>query len=261
MKKIILVTLTVLASINLYSQRIIKDLSAEAMEKRMVFLAWGEFRPNANRILGIPTNPAYYEAWVFRRDNRRYRRGPDIRPLKAGGEEQKRMVKLVGIESASDKSKNETEELKNDNLIEISHITEITTDVDPLYTLYYKNTLRNLNLSNTIFFKLQYYGNIDVQIEEELMESLMNKHKVLHEKYELIKKTDMPRGKRFLAYHDLMLELRELEKRIYIAINKIEKDKLIQHQLDNDINIDNNIQPLSDRDRFIQMTLDNPIFY
>lgn len=247
----------------MYSQRVIKDLSAEAMEKRMVFQAWGEFRPNANRILGIPTNPAYYEAWEFRPSNRRYRRGPDIRPLKPGGEESQRMFKLVGIELSSDRKKRDTDDLKEDNLTEISHISEVTSEVDPLYNLYYKKTLKHINHSSQVAFRLTYYGHLgsNSRIETELMETLYKRHSLLNNKYGLIKNTDMPRGKRFLAYHDLMLELRELEKHIAIAINKQKKDKIILNKLDNDINIDNNIQPLSDRERFIQMTLDNPIFY
>lgn len=265
--------ITILISYTAIAQRQIKDLTAEAMEKRMVYEKWGEFRPNANRIFGIPTNPAYYEAWVFRADNRAYRRGPDIRPLKGTGLETQRNLKLLDINNRSDVIKEDSDELLQTNISESLHYTDTYVSIDPLFDFYYEDKLEPIiNTSSLQTFKWQYKlqnigfdddGDLAIfpLLSDDLIDKFYDIHLRLKDKYEILNDQDMARGKRYLSYHDIMLELRDLQNLISIAkrnhLNRINLSEKLQNELNVNINVDES----EDRERFIQMTLDNPNFY
>lgn len=205
----------------------IKKLNDEAIvsqHKRMVFEQWGDWRPYPKYFLGVQTNWAYATLWgsgnlLTPSRNERYRKGPDIRPLRLGGKEMLRQAEVQVQENAVVKTKIEVDSIYARNMADFAHWTPITTDADPLWILYYKRRLSPLHNfpdnpqnykewgfeSDEIYQKLQQYGFINV-LQREL--------DLLKDKYNMSKKTAMPRGKRFLMYHETMLEWRNFEKKL-----------------------------------------------
>lgn len=254
-----------LISHNIIAQKNIRDKASEAQEKRQVYLEWGDWRPRPNRVLGVPTNPAYYTVWQWSPTNRRYRRGQDIRPLKADGEENQRNLLNWQLRENAEKLRKETDIQKDLNLNEFAHITSVTSTVDPLYLIYYKKRLKKLlEVQDYLSFLLEYFSDMNSfsSSQRKIIEDMYDEFEVLQEKLSVSHGANMDRGKRFINYHEIMLDLRKLERKIgsykHNQIRLTETRKKIRRKIRQTEEIP---EGMNDRERFNRIISNNPDFY
>lgn len=223
-----------------YAQRQVRDAANLAQEKRNVYEKWGDWKPTNKGLFGS-FHPHYLAAWgPFSKKNKRYRRGKDIRPLKADGNESIRYGEVRFQRDRVEELQKSFDSIYNKTLNEFAHWTSIGSQNDPLYLLYYKKALRPFEnfpknpthglqwgMDNKTFNKLKSIGAI---------EELINQIKELEDTFDLAKYADMPRGKRYLLYHKVLIGWRKFSnalynyKRTYRKIDLYEKyggDKVI----------------------------------
>lgn len=204
----------------------IKRLNDEAIvsqHKRMVFERWGDFRPYGKwNFLGIQTNFAYATVWGMwsPRRNRDYKNGSDIRPLKPqGGKEIIRLAELKIQEEQTKKIKVSMDSIYSRNIADFAHWTPLTTEADPLWNLYYKRKLRPLKEFPDQPQNYKEWGFDNPQIYQSLkgvgaIENLQQELDLLKDKLNMSKQMSIPRGKRFLMYHETMLGWRKFLAKI-----------------------------------------------
>ncbi|WP_173779035.1 hypothetical protein [Frigoriflavimonas asaccharolytica] len=221
-KKILLFIAVLVGSIFNYGQvKILNDPSIVAHNKRMVFESWGDFRPYPKYTFGIQTNFAYATVWGWLSPsiNQDYKNGADIRPLKPTGLEAQRFAELEFQKSEAEKIKLQVDTLYTRNVQDFAHWTSATVEADPLWLLYYKKMLKPLkdfpdNPQNFIQWQLKddkTYQNMLMnggitQLEKEL--------NLLKDKYKNSRTLDMPRGKRFLMYHETLIGWRNFKDQL-----------------------------------------------
>lgn len=203
------------------AQEEIDDRAIVAHHKRMVFEKWGDFKPKAKRIFGINVNPHYTTVWGWAapKRNKNYKKGPDIRPLKANGEENKRRL----LQELQKKEANHIDKI-TDSLLQVSYqeysqINSHLSDADPLYLIYYKKALEPISKyssmpndhydwrlpSDKIFKELKDRGTID-RLDEELS--------IIKEDLKHAKTLPMERGKRLMLYHETLIKFRTWLERL-----------------------------------------------
>lgn len=195
----------------------LNDPSIVAQEKRAVFESWGDWRPYPKYVLGIQTNFAYATVWGIWSPsiNQSYKNGADLRPLKADGNEVQRLAGLKLEESKAEQIKAESDTIYKRNIQDLAHWTSLTVDADPLWLLYYKTMLSPLKefpddpktasdwgISDPEVFKIMEWSGQISRLKEQL--------DLLKEKYSMSRTMDMPRGKRFLMYHETLIGWRKL---------------------------------------------------
>lgn len=205
----------------------LNDPSIVAQHKRMVFESWGDFRPYPKYTLGIQTNFAYATVWgwLSPSKNQDYKNGADIRPLKPTGLEIQRLVELEFQRKEGEKIKIQIDTLYTRNVQDLAHWSSATVSADPLWLLYYNRMLTPLNSfpenpQNYIQWQLKddkTYQNMlanggIVHLEKEL--------ELLKDKYKNSRTLDMPRGKRFLMYHETLLGWRNFKNQLRAFDNK-----------------------------------------
>lgn len=204
---------------NVFGQVSIKRLNDPAIvaqHKRMTFEKWGDWRPYPKYFLGIQTNVAYATVWGMwaPKINREYKRGDDIRPLKPTGLQNQRFAELKFQEEEAKKIKAASDTVYKRSVQDFAHWTSTTVEADPLWLLYYKRMLKPLTEfpdtpQNYIQWKLK-----DQQIYETLhstgtLKRLQEELDLIKEKYKLSRTMDMPRGKRFIMYHETLIRWRK----------------------------------------------------
>lgn len=197
----------------------LNDPSIVAQHKRQVFESWGDFRPYPKYVLGVQTNFAYATVWGWLAPsrNRDYKNGADIRPLKPTGLEVQRLAELKLQEKEAEEIKKQVDTLYNRNLQDFAHWTPATVDADPLWLLYYKRMLKPLK-----DFPAEPRNFMEWGIPDEKTYALMldngaiTKMKmdldILKDQYKNARSLPMPRGKRFLMYHDTLIGWRKFLK-------------------------------------------------
>lgn len=186
----------------------IHDKAVGAQQERMVFKEWNQkkFYPNANRVLGIPTNPSWYLTWGLHPDYPEL----DRRPLSPSGEQTQRLGLVAAMKISSDYYKQHSDTIRNMATKEMTRISGAFSSLDPLYWLYYQKELSPLedieanafpNIPNAVKEYMWDKGGYDWYLENMSM---------LAERYGFAKSLDMERGQRILMYHRIMLEMRKL---------------------------------------------------
>lgn len=223
--------------------RLLTDKSIVAHEKRMVFQQWGEFRPYPRYFLGIQTNFAYacVWGWLAPSRNRRYKRGADIRPLDADGLETQRYAGLVIQKNKAEYIKNSVDSIHQKAKDDFAHWTNLTVDSDPLWLLYYKRMLRDVNEFPAEPQNYQEWGLASEAIYQNLINTgniklLQQQLDIIKDKYHISRTLAMPRGKRFLMYHETLIAWRNFTMHLN-RMNKTSK-RLVEygtkvHQLNN----------------------------
>lgn len=205
----------------------LNDPSIVAHYKRNTFEAWGDWRPYPKYVLGIQTNFAYATVWGMwaPAKNKAYKNGPDIRPLKADGEEVQRLALAELQRTQTEEIMAQADSLRQRSLQDFAHWTSATVDADPLWLLYYKRMLKPLKdfpenpksysewgfPNQKVYESLQTYGHIST-LQEQL--------DILKDKYHQARTMDMPRGKRFLMYHKILQEWRGFQSKLKNYSNK-----------------------------------------
>ncbi|WHF60566.1 hypothetical protein [Bergeyella cardium] len=220
-------------SMSILNAQVVKRLNDEAIvsqHKRMVFERWGDFRPYPKyNFLGIQTNFAYATVWGMWSPsrNRDYKNGADIRPLKATGVENQRLVELEIQKQEAEKIKVEVDTIHKRNMQDFAHWTSTTVSADPLWLLYYKRMLRPLSEFPEAPQNYREWGFDNAEIYETLkfsgsIEKLQESLDLLKDKYHKSRTMDMPRGKRFLMYHETLLGWRKFQAELFSYNTKSE---------------------------------------
>ncbi|MCT3923184.1 hypothetical protein HZP94_08160 [Elizabethkingia anophelis] len=198
------------------AQNRLNDEAIVSQHKRQVFESWGDWRPYGKYFLGVQTNFAYSTVWgmLSPSRNRDYKDGEDIRPLKANGIEVQRLAQVELQREEAEKIKINVDTLYKRNMQDLAHWTSLTVDADPLWLLYYKRMLSPLNNfpdnpQNYTDWRLKddesYQTLLSIGVIKRLQENL----DLLKDKYKISRTVDMPRGKRFLMYHETLIGWRK----------------------------------------------------
>lgn len=207
------------------SYKKIKDPALLAQEKRMVFEKWGDWKPDPvyPKLFGIRIgeniSPHYAIAWgkwLAPRRNRRYKNGPDIRPLRAGGEETNRLMNVLLMKKQAELIQKSVDSIRKSSQDDMLHWTHLTVNADPLYLLYYKKMLEPLQKFPTNPNTYKDWGFESKEVLKQIKETgqldvLKEKLFLSKDTYQKAKKLDMPRGKRFLMFHKSLIKWREFE--------------------------------------------------
>lgn len=199
----------------------LNDPSIVAQQKRMVFEGWGDWRPYPKYLLGIQTNFAYATVWGMWAPsrNRDYKDGPDIRPLKPTGLETQRFGELELQRKEAERIKMETDTIHKRSVQDFAHWTSATVSADPLWLLYYNRMLKPLrefpdNPQNYLEWGFQKPEVYQTLLSTGGISLLKEKLDLLKDRYNISRTVDMPRGKRFLMYHENLIGWRKFSSEI-----------------------------------------------
>ncbi|MGI9580098.1 hypothetical protein ACR1PO_02690 [Chryseobacterium sp. RRHN12] len=193
----------------------LNDPAIVAQHKRMTFESWGDWRPYPKYFLGIQTNFAYATVWGMwaPKINRDYKDGDDIRPLKSTGEQNLRFAQLKFQEEEVKKIKAASDTIYKRSVQDLAHWTSATVDADPLWLLYYKRMLKPItefpdNPQNFMEWRLKDQQTFETLNSTGTLKRLQEELDLIKEKYTLSRTMDMPRGKRFIMYHETLIRWR-----------------------------------------------------
>ena len=222
--KFLLVTVTVFGQI---SVKRLNDPSIVAQHKRMTFESWGDWRPYPKYLLGIQTNFAYATVWGMWAPsiNRDYKDGDDIRPLKPTGEQNLRYTQLKLEEEEAKKIKAASDTIYKRSVQDFAHWTSATVDADPLWLLYYKRMLKPITEfpdtpQSFIEWRLKDQQTYETLNTTGTLKRLQEELDMIKEKYSMSRSMDMPRGKRFIMYHETLIRWRRFVQELRKYNNK-----------------------------------------
>jgi len=194
-----------------YGQTLIHDKAIVAQQERMVFKQWDEdkFLPDANRLLGIPTNPIWYATWGLHPNY------PDLdrRPLSTHGEQTQRLGLAAAMQISSNHYKQHSDTVKNLANTEMARISGALSATDPLYQLYYKKELRPLEDPASAAFQGISPEIVSYMTDHGAYQWYLDNMNSISERYGFAKSLDMERGQRILMYHRIMLDMRDILKK------------------------------------------------
>ena len=193
----------------------LNDPSIVAQHKRMTFESWGDWRPYPKYFLGIQTNFAYATVWGMWAPsiNRDYKNGEDIRPLKPNGEQNLRLAQLKLQEEEAKKIKAASDTIYKRSVQDFAHWTSATVDADPLWLLYYKRMLKPITEfpntpQNFMEWRLKDQLTYETLNTTGTLKRWQEELDLIKEKYAMSRSMDMPRGKRFIMYHETLIKWR-----------------------------------------------------
>ncbi|MGQ2118482.1 hypothetical protein [Ornithobacterium rhinotracheale] len=230
-KYIVLILLGVCFFLSAQPIRRLNDPSIVAQHKRMVFERWGDWRPYPKYTLfHIQTNLNYATVWGMWAPsrNRKYKNGKDIRPLKVDGAETQRLLKAEAMKKEAEKIKVSVDSIHLRTRADFAHITHMTVGADPLWLLYYKRMLKPLkefpeNPQSNTDWGITNINRFELMKGNGELDKLQKSLDLLKDKYEKSRKLDMPRGKRFLMYHETLIGWRAFKRKLkeYDERNKL----------------------------------------
>ena len=205
----------------------LNDPSIVGQHKRMTFESWGDWRPYPKYFLGIQTNFAYATVWGMWAPsiNRDYKNGEDIRPLKPTGEQNLRLAQLQFQEEEAKKIKATSDTIYKRSVQDFAHWTSATVDADPLWLLYYKRMLKPITEfpntpQNFIEWRLKDQQTYETLNTTGTLKRLQEELDLIKEKYSMSRSMDMPRGKRFIMYHETLIKWRAFVQELRKYNNK-----------------------------------------
>lgn len=214
---------------NVFGQTVkrLNDPSIVAQHKRMTYESWGDWRPYPKYFLGIQTNFAYATVWGMwsPRINQDYKNGDDIRPLKPTGTQNQRLAQVKFQEEQANKIKAASDTIYKRSVQDFAHWTSATVDADPLWLLYYKRMLKPItefpdNPQNFIEWRLKDQQTFETLNTTGTLKRLQEELDLIKEKYSMSRSMDMPRGKRFIMYHETLIRWRKLVQELRKYNNK-----------------------------------------
>lgn len=206
MKKIIFFFLLFLCEISLAQKRI-RDKAVENQQNRMVFKEWDKKKFTPVPHWYDPISLVLFVAtWV---PYLSYMKGPDLRPLRVGGEQTIREAIAENHRLSTEEYKKYSDSLKKaaQNKF-LSHHPSIAK-FDPLYLIFYKKQLIGLE---------QYEQNAFYNVDDKLKDFMKNKDQhrqylkemeLLLDRYNNAKKTFLERGQRIILMHNIYLDYRK----------------------------------------------------
>ena len=205
------VVLWLIASNKSYSQTIIQDPHVQAQQDRMVATQWGNWLPEPKYFLGIQTNIHYTLTWgiLAPSRNRSYKRGADIRPLSATGEQTQRMALNERLKEINSAYKTIADSTGQTALSELQYNSGLISEGDPMWLIYYKKELKpvtNYNLNEAVATLSN--EELSSMIDCGTIEWYDNEMLRLKERLNSILTSNMERSSRIMAYHRILLEYR-----------------------------------------------------
>ena len=99
------------------------------------------------------------------------------------------------------------------NIQDFAHWTSTTVDADPLWLLYYKRMLKPITQfpdepTNYLQWELKDHETYETLKSTGTIKRFQEELDLIKEKYKMSRTMDMPRGKRFLMYHETLLKWR-----------------------------------------------------
>jgi len=195
----------------------IEDPHIRAQQNRMVFKNWGNFMPHPKSEWwsfgkNVNVHHTLTWGWLAPRQNKRYKDGPDIRPLGPTGEQTQRMALNTAMLDQSNTFKKHAEELGKTALSELAnHTGGMVSELDPLWMLYYKRVLRDVKDYDLSVFTEGLTPKQKAYMDETgLVEWLDEEMARLSERLNAAFSTTMDRGARILNYHRIFLEYEKL---------------------------------------------------
>lgn len=194
----------------------IEDPHIKAQADRMVFQSWGNFLPNPKKIFGVNINYHYTATWGWAAPNQnaRYRRGSDIRPLGPTGHQTQRMVMDFAYNSSSNDFRKQGEEIGRTAVSELYYYSGLFSEVDPLWQLYYKKTLKPvLDFDKNNFGEYTNNNNIVARYLHStgVITWYTDEMERLQERLNGTFKANQDRGSRIINYHRIMKEYQSIE--------------------------------------------------
>lgn len=218
MKKIFVLYVLIIISIQGYSQRAVSDKALHAQTRRNVSRAWGDWQPKAKNILGVNINPNHEMVWgwtapAFGGDktrNKNYQK-KDIRPLSETGTETRRIA-LGSLENDFAKQSTVlTEEIRDNYMLQLALNEGVLSEADPFYLIYFKHELNNVeNFSENKVPDI--VGNQEVFAflkETGFVERFTKSMNILKERCEIAKSSTIERGQRIIFYHNILADYRK----------------------------------------------------
>jgi len=217
------------------AQRSIRDYNIEAQQRRDTHISWWDFRPEPKYFLGAQLNPYYTAVWGwgdFSGDRKRYKNGADIRPLRVGGEQSQREASLMTMALVSDDYKKQSDKVGSEAIKDLLHNTGgILSAADPMWLLYYKKTLRDVDgyslskFTNRLTSQQKSYlseTKIIRWFDEEMLK--------LSERLGGAKSANMDRGARIINYHRILLDYEKVLGRWNHQVSWAEKFTKLRDQ-------------------------------
>lgn len=190
----------------------LKDNAMRAQERRQVYQKWGDWNPKAKYFLGVQTNPMHTLVWGWMAPsaNRSYKKGSDIRPLKANGKQTLRLAAMEQQRAITDQIVKESDVIGKMATSEIAYYSKTLAKIDPLYLLYFKKTLKPIDEFNTNKLKgecgtTEIYTFLD---EIGVINSHTREMNVLKDRLDGLFSSNIERGQRIIMYHRLLADLR-----------------------------------------------------
>lgn len=145
--------------------------------------------------------------------NRDYKDGDDIRPLKSTGEQNLRFAQLKFQDEEVKKIKAASDTIYKRSVQDLAHWTSATVDADPLWLLYYKRMLKPItefpdNPQNFMEWRLKDQQTFETLNSTGTLKRLQEELDLIKEKYTWSRTMDMPRGKRFIMFHETLIRWR-----------------------------------------------------
>lgn len=216
-KTILFFITMLLGTITLEAQTAARDDALHAQERRMVFKSWGDWQPKGKYFLGVQTNPNHEMVWGWtapafggnKTRNKNYQR-EDIRPLAPGGKQNARYLSFAVQNSLIGQMETESNELGNMALEELAYNSAVTAKVDPLYLLYFKETLKPVYDFSSADVNREVK---DAEVYQFLSETgFIEEHiktmSILKDRFNIAVESDMERGQRIIFYHKILSDYR-----------------------------------------------------
>jgi hypothetical protein len=198
-----------------YSQTALRDDAMRAQERRQVYMQWGDWQPKAKYFLGIQTNPQHTLVWGWVADlrgaqNSKYKKGSDIRPLGPTGKQTLRLAALAQQQSITDQIVKESNEIGSMAEQEILYYSNTTAQLDPLYLLYFKKTLKPIAEFSQSNLQSE-CGRADIYDflnETGVINSHIREMNILKNRLDGLFSSNIERGQRIIMYHRLLADYR-----------------------------------------------------
>lgn len=217
------------------AQMRLNDQAIIYQQERMVYKQWDRDKFIPKWKWWRPRTWAPYAAtWLLQPS---YKNGSDLRPLRSGGEQTKRLALALLMQNSSNYYKKEADTLRNTAIAEYTNYAGVVSAADPLYQMYYKKELTPLNNITSDALKNVPSDVATYMAESGYYEWYITEMNSLAERFKNARTVDMDRGQRILMYHRIMLEQREIIKnwkqRLAMAQQMLAYKEMLRNQKNN----------------------------
>lgn len=218
----LLLLLLLLTNIRMKAQSIkrITDNHIANQQERMVYKQWDKkkFTPTKG-FLGL--NYQYWLTWALHPNYPKV----DRRPLSPSGPQTIRLALALSMRESSNMYKLQHDTIAQTAYKEFIHYSPLSSSIDPLWNLYYKEEFKQLLNSNHI---LQELAKLGAQVRQSIIDKgvldwYTQEHEKLKERLSGLHHTYLDRGNRIMGYHRILQEHRLLLNRWQSKVNYEQK--------------------------------------